>query len=370
MPPTLPRAARRLLLAGLAAAVLLHAGLLATGFSRLSNDEAARVLMSLALTPANALEPWIWPPLHRILLGLALWLHEDVVWVPRLFSIALALGLLAAVLGLTARLSRTTPVMLAALLLALVTPYRLLIGSVPMADILMLVLVVAGAERVLAWLQGGPAGTLLAGCALVGLATAVRYEAWFIAFCLGLVLAWRWWRGQRVSFATLSAAGVLLSAFPVFWIVNDWMWHGSFATLGVTPEQFQAIAGEDSVRQSLVLNPLGQPLLQELAWNPATLPGAVMLVLLARRDAAIRGFALGFVAALPLMGLAMLATTAVSLAATWRLVGTWSLLLLPFGALALVRMAGWAAARLRLAPGLALALVLAPAVALPATRDL
>lgn len=366
----LPRAARVTLALALPMAVMLHLGLLATGFSRLSNDEATRVLMSLALTPENALAPWIWPPLHRILLGLALRLHEDVVWVPRAFSVVLALGVLAAVVALAARLSRDPLVPLAAALLALVTPYRLLIGSVPMADILMLLLVLAGAERVLAWLQGGSAGALLAGCALVGLATAVRYEAWFIAACLGLMLAWRWWRGQRVSFPALAAAGVMLSAFPVFWTVNDWLWHGSFATLGVTPEQFKAIAGPEAVRQSLLLNPLGQPLWQELAWNPATPLGAAMLALLARRDAALRGFAAAFFAALPLTGLAMAATTAVSLAATWRLVGAWSLLILPFGALALLRMADRAGARVSAPRALIFALLLAPALALPALRDL
>jgi hypothetical protein len=74
--------------------------------------------------------------------------------------------------------------------------------------------------------------------------------------------------------------------------------------------------------------------------------------------------------ALPLMGATMLATTAVSLAATWRLVGAWSLLLLPFGALALVRMAEWAAPRLRAPGAAALTVLLLPALALPSVRDL
>lgn len=365
----LPPAARGFVAPSLGVALVLHLGLLATGFRRLSNDEAARVLMSLELSAANAFDPWIWPPLHRILLGLALRLHEDVVWVPALFSVALALGLLVALLALAWRIAPDPRVLLVAALLALVTPYRLLIGSVPLADILMLALVVGGAERVLAWLQGGRAAALLAGCVLVGLGTAVRYEAWFVAACLGLVIAWRWWRGRGVGFATLAGAAVLLSAFPLFWIANDWLAHGSFATLGVTPEQFQAIAGADAVRESLRLNPLGLPLWQELAWNPATPLGAAMLALLARRDTRFRDFALAFFAALPLMAVVMLATTAVSLAATWRLVGVWSLLVLPFGALALVRLAEAASARLGVPRVAALALALVPALALPAIRD-
>jgi hypothetical protein len=352
-----------------ALALALHFGLLAAGFERLSSDDAGRVIMALSLSAENALEPWIWPPLHRWVLGLALKLHEDPVWVPRLLSIVLALGLLVVILRLTRRVSADRRVWWAAALLALVTPYRLLLGTVPMADILMFLLLVAGAERVLAWLQERRSAALLAGCALVGLATAVRYEAWFVAATLGLTLAWRWWRGQGVSFGMLTAAGVLLAGFPLFWIADSWVWYHSLDNLFITPQEFKAIAGDDAGRLALLLNPLGKPLWRELAWNPATWLGAAMLAHLARRDAALRGFTAAFMTALPLMGATMLATTAVSLAATWRLVGIWSLLLLPFGALALVRIAEWAGARLRASRPVVLGAVLLLPLALLAVRD-
>ncbi len=163
---------------------------------------------------------------------------------------------------------------------------------------------------------------------------------------------------------------MLLSVFPLLWIYESWTWYGSLRNLAITPDQFQAIAGEDAWWQALVLNPLGKPLLQELFWNPASWLGAAAMAVLARRDAAIRGFAAAFMAALPLMGIAMWATTAVSLASTWRLVGAWSLLVLPFGALALVRIADWAVARWRVPAPALLAALLVPAVALPALRDL
>ncbi|WP_372623641.1 hypothetical protein [Falsiroseomonas sp.] len=363
------RRAPGLVAALLLAAFFLHAVLLAAGFERLSNDDAARVLMALELTPANALEPLIWPPLHRLLLGLALDLHGDVVWVPRLFSVALGLGLLLALLLLARRLSDDPRVLLATGLLALVAPHRLLLGSVPLADILMLLLLVVAAERVLGWLREGHAPMLLAGCTLAGLATAVRYEAWFVALCLGAMLAWRWWRGG-LGFGRLVAAGVLLSAFPLFWIGNSLAWYGSLDNLAITAQQFRAITGEQAATQAVLLNPLGPLLWRELAWNPAAALGGLALLALARRDPALRAFGLAFFLPLPVLALAMLASGSAPLAASWRLVGIWILLALPFGALVLVRLADIVAARLR-APGrAALALVLLPALALPALRDI
>lgn len=346
----------------------LHVALIAAGLERLSNDDAARVLMALELTPANALDPWIWPPLHRLLLGLALDLHADVVWVPRLVSVALALLLLIALLLLARRVSDDRRVLLATGLLALVAPHRLLLGSVPLADTLMLLLLVLAAERVLGWLREGRAAMLLAGCALAGLATAVRYEAWFVALCLGVMLAWRWWRGG-LGVGALVAAGVLLSAFPLFWIGNSLAWYGSLDNLAITAQQFRAITGDEAARQALLLNPLGPLLWRELAWNPAAALGALALLALARRGPALRAFGLAFFLPLPILALTMLASGSAPLAASWRLVATWILLALPFGALALVRLADLLAARL-LAPGRAvLALALLPALALPALRD-
>lgn len=292
------RLSRPLLWATLAFGLTLHFGLLAAGFERLSSDEAARVLMSLALTPENAFEPWIWPPPHRWVLGLALKLHEDPVWVPRLSP---------------------------------------------------------------SWRRSGcwrPSCSSPPGC------RAMRGSCWRRR-------RWRWWRGQGgLHFGTLAAAGVVLASFPLFWTADSWIWYVSLENLFITPEEFKAIAGDDAGRQALLLNPLGKPLWQDLAWNPATWPGAAMLARLARRDAALRAFAYGFMTALPMMGASMLATAAASLAATWRVIRIWSLLLLPFGALALVRLAGWAAARLRLPGGTALAGLLLTTVALLAVRDL
>src|SRR4051812_21311240 len=78
----------------LLAALTLQVCLLRAGVERLSSDESARSLLAHGLTWANALEPFIWPPFTKLLIGLALKLQDDVFLVPRLLSGLAGLGVM------------------------------------------------------------------------------------------------------------------------------------------------------------------------------------------------------------------------------------------------------------------------------------
>jgi hypothetical protein len=363
----LRRAVLSLILLG---ALALHLGLIGFGYHRISNDEAARVLIALDLDWANVLEPFIWPPFYKLLVGLALKLEPDPFWVPRALAIAAALGLIPVVAGIAARISSDPRVVICAALLAVVLPYRLVLGTVPLSDIYYLLFTAWAALCVLAWLQKGRRSTLFGACLLLAVASTVRYEVVFFSAFLGLLLAWRWWRGRGIRFGTLVGAGVLLCAFPALWVANSWAWYGSLSNLSITSEQFLGIAGPDR-QLALRLNPLGQPLLQELFWNPATPLGLVACAALAWRQAALRAWAFVFGTPLPVLSAVMVASFSIPLAASWRTIGIWSLLLQPFAALALVRIADMVAARLHPPRTAAvLAAIMALALLPPAWRDL
>src|SRR3712207_3092799 len=87
-------------------ALLLHAGLYLAGFHRMEADESARSLMAWELSWRNALEPWIWPPFYKIVVGLLLRLYDDVFLAPRLLAGAAGIGLLLVLVALARALFR------------------------------------------------------------------------------------------------------------------------------------------------------------------------------------------------------------------------------------------------------------------------
>ena len=100
------------------------------------------------------------------------------------------------------------------------------------------------------------------------------------------------------------------------------------------------------------------------------LGGLAMLAWAAARDAAVRAWALAFGAPLLLITAVMVLSLSITMAAPWRTTGIWALLLLPFEALAIVRLAAWlGGARARPLRGVAVAALLAVALLPPAARS-
>jgi hypothetical protein len=322
-----------------AAALILQVVLYRAGVHRLSADESARSLLAYNLSWHNALEPWIWPPFYKIFVGLALKAFDDVFVVPRILSSAAGLVTFLTLAWLSRIMFDDHRVQLVTAVLAALIPYRLLFSVVPLSDIYYLLFVIAAAGHVLVWLRSAKAWSLLAGCGFLLLAQTVRYEACFFGFTLGLLLLHRWWRSD-LGHGLLVAAGVLLTAFPVFWVVDSLIWYGSLNNIFLARQQFSGVTDAD-YRMALRWMPLGRPLLLELVWNPAILAGLGALVWTCRSDAVLRAWVLVFGLPLFLISGIMVATLSVPLAVSWRTLGVWSLLMLPFTSFALVRCAEW-----------------------------
>ena len=88
-----------------------------------------------------------------------------------------------------------------------------------------------------------------------------------------------------------------------------------------------------------------------------------------RRGTPRRAWALAFGVPLVLITAAMVLTLSIPMAAPWRTTGTWALLLLPFEALAIVRLAAWLGRGQRARGPAAVAALLAVALLPPAARS-
>lgn len=364
----LTRRAYLLALAGvLAAAAALQFGLYGIGFHRVAFDESARSLMALDLSWANALEPLIWPPFYKLFVGAFLKLWGDVFVVPRLLAGIAGLVAILALVRLADLLFGDRRVNLLTAVLAVAFPHRLVFSVAPMSDIYGYLFLLAAAGCTLAWLRRGSVSQLLLGCFCVFGAQTVRFEAGFFALALLVLVLHRWFRRREPGLGVVAASAAILFAFPVGWIVHSYLWHGSLESLGITGRHYAAVFGASRL-QAMYLSPLGRNLALDLVWNPLMVGGAAALAWTAARDAAARAWAVAFGAPLVLMTAVMVLTLGIPMAAPWRTTGTWMLLLLPFEALALVRLAAWLG-RSGTARGPALAALLAVAVLPPAARS-
>ena len=355
------------LAAVLAAAFGLQAGLFGIGFHRISFDESARSLMALNLSWANAFEPFIWPPFYKWFVGLVLKLWGDVFLVPRLLAGAAGLLAILALVRLSDLLFGDRRLNLLAAVLAVAFPHRLVFSVVPLSDIYAYLFLIAAAGCVLAWLRRGSVPQLLLGCACVLGAETVRFEAGSFALALSVLVLHRWLIRRELGFAAAAAAAAILFAFPALWALNSYLWYGSLDNLGLTGRHYAANFGTGRLR-ALYLSPLGRNLALDIVWNPLMLGGLAALAWAAARDAVARAWALAFGVPLLLGTAVMVLSLSITMAAPWRTTGIWALLLLPFEALAIIRLADRLGTG-RTRRGIALAALLAVALLPPAVRS-
>lgn len=351
----------------LGAALILQLGLFGFGFHRVSFDESARSLMASDLSWANALEPFIWPPFYKWFVGLVLKLWGDVFLVPRiLVSVAGLLAILALV-RLSDLLFADRRVNVLAAALAVAFPHRLVFSVAPLSDIYAYLFLIAAAGCVLAWLRHGSVPQLLLGCACVLAAETVRFEAGSFAIALFVLVLHRWLVRRELGFGAAVAAAAFLFAFPAFWALDSYLWYGSLENLSLTGRHWTANFGTSRLL-ALYLSPIGRNLALDLVWNPLMLGGLAVLAWAAARDAAARAWALAFGTPLLLTTAVMVLSLSVTMAAPWRTTGIWALLLLPFQAVAILRLVAWFG-RSGWRHASALAVVLAIALLPPAARS-
>ncbi|MBX3024214.1 hypothetical protein KF840_04810 [bacterium] len=307
-------------------ATLVHLVCVACGFYGVSWDEAGRVLDAARWrADPRLLEATTWLPLHRIVIGSALAIHPDLFVTPRVVTFLCGLGVLAALTWLAAelfhdpRITRTT-----ALLGALFTP-RVVLALTPLTSTMFSAIVLAAMAALARWLARPTRRWLMLAALAFALSTTIRFEGWMFAAAFGIAVLAAWWTDRRrVGLAELLAVGVIVSAFPLFWVGLH------LATDGA--EGLFAGAGTQYAAWGTVLRK--SPLAELLIVNAATLNLIGVVAAVTRARATARARAILFVAMMPLAftTAALLVGRRAQSGPAWRMVDVWSLLLLPFTA--------------------------------------
>lgn len=314
----------------IAAGALLQYALYHGGLYSISADESARAIFAHNLTFDNAFELTFWPPLNKIINGIALALYDDLFVTPRILNTLFGLGTLAAIMVLALRLFDNRLVAVIAGVLALALPQRLILSVAPLSDMQAYFFSTLGVTFLVTWFKEGSARSLIIASALLMLTSMARFESWFLNALLGLYLAYRCLIKRDLAFAPFVVAGALLSAFPLYWLAKIYLLDGSFERLGMVTMQFTDIYGRDYVQaiksDALVL------FAKDALTSPAVLFGTIGLALVLLKDELLRPWIVLMYLPLVILGVMMVVSLSVPLAAPFRIDGIWVLLALPFSA--------------------------------------
>lgn len=325
-----PRVRQRPLLVaisiGVIAAAAAQAAMLAAGFLSVAADDAAHVLRAQTADPLTAwLRPDVWPPLDKVAFASVLRVWADPIWSPRLVTFIFGLLLTAAMVWLGWELCHNAAVAIGTGLLAAIVPYRLVFAVSTMGEVFFYLPIVVCAALLARWLRDGRRLALFGAALALAVATTARYEAWFFAVALGVLVLVSWRKGD-LKLGDVATVAAILMAFPVAWLAVNALSGGPIDYLSITRQQ--TAFAEPSLR-TRVVNSAGYRFVRELVWGLVLILGVVEVIRWIWRSGWQRSWALTLYAPMLLVTLATIATKSVPFAAPWRLGGVWLLLTLP-----------------------------------------
>lgn len=306
-------------------ATLAHLVCVACGFYGISWDEAGRTLDAARWRAApQLLEATTWLPLHRIVIGAALAIHPDLFVTPRVVTFLCGLGVLAALTWMAAELFRDPRITRAtAVLGALFTP-RVVLALTPLTSAMFSGIVLAAMAALARWLARPTRPWLLLAAFGFALSTTIRYEGWMFAAAFAVVVLAGWWSGwRRIRAADAFSAGLIVSAFPLFWVGLHLITSSSdqLRLVGTRYAEWATVVRKNPLTEFVIVNAVTLNLI-----------GVVAAATRARSAARFRAFLFVAMAPLALTAAALLVGRRAQSGPAWRMVDVWSLLLLPFTA--------------------------------------
>ncbi len=349
----------------IAAALIVQIGVALTGFFSVSADESARSLLSDNLTLQTAVDPFIWPPLPKIVFGLGLHIYDNLFLTPRIIAQVFGLAMLGALAHLADQLFRRRAVTIVTVGLSVFLSHRVIFAVAPMSEVFYNPLMVMAFASFVQVCQSYRRKNILLTGLFLALAAMARYEAWFISVAFGLFLMWHCFYYRTISFYTLFLTGVVVSAFPLFWLVDALLSDGGLGALFVTIEQAEA---KGATWITMLRNSHIAAFLIDWLRTPMVLAMIPLATMLVNRHS-LRIWIIAVIVSLALVTIVTFVAGSVAYAAPWRLGGVWTLIMLPFFSYWIVSLSDKAIAPIR---GLVLAcatLIGMITVALP-TADL
>jgi hypothetical protein len=314
-------------------ASIIHVLILLRGFYSATFDESGRTLDAYNWIRGSEPFTTVWLPFYKLVVGGTLLLAPDLFVTPRIVSYVFSIASLCTLIWFSHVLFKNQTTTLLTGLIGALFPPRVILGIVPLAEIMFMVAVTVGLAFLAQWFSSGRNRYVFLSAISLAIASSIRYEGWvfvvvFIAAVLFLSISNP--NGRNVSSRTTFSLFLISSSFMMLWVVLHFIQHGrALGFVSDTTGRYALIHG-DSFALLLSNNPLTQFGLQNL-WT-LNIIGVLSLRAFTRRNIhnsaliLIPIFSLLIVSSIALWGKGM------PTHAFWRIPALWSVLLIPFTA--------------------------------------
>lgn len=308
-------------IAVLVGAALQFYCLLELEFYSVSWDEAGRILDAYDWSRDGRAFPGPWLPFYRIVVGSALWLHPDLIVTPRIVSGLFGLATIPAIGKLAHQLFQDRRTTLAALAGAAIFSQRVALSVAPLSSILFSFFILCGMACLAQWLRTRADAALYCSAAWIAVAGTVRYEGWLFGAAVWLIAWMRTAKRKRL----LAGLALVLFTFPL--AISAVKASNAVNPVGVVIGH----AREYTAREIVEKNPAVEFVVTN-AWN-LNLTGFLLALTIARNGPRHqRDFGIATYLPLAVLSAGLLAASAAQSGPSWRMIGVWSLLTLPFTA--------------------------------------
>ena len=194
--------------------------LLSKGFFALSADESGHTLEAYDWFKNDGQLFSIWLPFHKIINGLALKIHYDLLVMPRIMSGLFGLLTLLSTIFLSYQLfeNKITSI-LTGFLAAIFLPIAVL-SILPLIEIYFFFFIITSLGFFILWLKSEKNIFLWLTIGFSVIGTTTRYEAWLFAFVIYVLIAFQLFKSTRSRSHKIflsAVIGFIIAAFPLFW---------------------------------------------------------------------------------------------------------------------------------------------------------
>ena len=302
--------------------------LISKGFYSISADESGHIWEAFCWYRGKGSIFSIWLPFQKILYGLSFHLYFDLFLIPRILSSLFGIMTVYFIIKLAYELFQNQIIAVLTGFLAAIFYPTVIFSVLPLTEIYFFFFTISSLAFYFQWRNDQRNRSLWLSIILMSLNTTTRYEAWFFALSLGLMLYYQLNTSRiKSKYIHLFLAVLVLAGFPIFWIYLSKIETNELSGF-IRSVSSRYTAGDyfSELKNNVIPDFLSMNI------NSLNIIGFISLCFGYKKFAKVKEYVFLFAFTLLLFAVMTFLSKAMPTNNAWRLASIWSLLLLPFTA--------------------------------------